>query len=289
VLALAIGSALALGTQFFVARLQLLSTIGEPMAFGQMLANLDDTLLLVLTSWLAFPLLALTLGIALAQGSAASYGNVDYKLARFYEELSAVTLKDFNAKLPNSVSFLMDRFMADLANVQRGRFAAATARRLMFDAARLLRQLAATVEGNDFDYMKRAAHIESAVGARHLKATIDSEGAVLTAGERYVVSMRFVELGPMNAETLPGANYVGGIYLTLHLFGEGICVEERTLSVYLPAVGQSSDAVLHIRALDSGPCALRIFVTEERKAEVLQSLLVELPVITSRPPQFAVT
>jgi hypothetical protein len=34
---------------------------------------------------------------------------------------------------------------------------------------------------------------------------------------------------------------------------------------------------------------LRIFVTEERKAEVLQSLLVELPVITSRPPQFAVT
>lgn len=279
VVGVAVFGALALATQFLAARQRLLLSIGQPSDFASMvLTALEGSLLLALSSWIAFPLLAAALGVALAQGSAASSGSVDYKLARVYEELLSKNLVHFARPLPQALILLMDRFAAHLRLVQRERLAVARAGRVMLSAAQALRQMAASAPIDPHDYVGLASEIETAAGARRLKVEIDDSDGPIVTGRRYALRLRFDEPASAHSESLEAPTSDGGYRLTLHLFGEGVEAEDRTLSTCLPPIGPSSEARTHITALTGGVCELRVFVTFEHGAEVLQSLRIAVPV-----------
>lgn len=297
VLGAALFGALALGTQFLVARQRLLLSLGQPSdVAGWLLMALDDSLWLALSSWLAFPLLAAALGVALAQGSAASSGGADYKLARVYEALSSQNLAYFARPLPPALTQLMERFAAHLRQVQQERLTAARTGRVMLDAAQALRQMADSAPTDARHYLGLASEIDAAAGARRLIADLDDSGGPLVAGGRYALSLRFdapaSEHSSPSAPSAPSTSLEppaaeAGHRLTLHLFGESIEVEDRSLALYLPATGPSSEARTHLTVLTPGVCALRVFVTYEHGAAVLQSLRIAVPVqaapLTARP------
>ncbi|MGS0757448.1 hypothetical protein ACVBEH_24085, partial [Roseateles sp. GG27B] len=227
-----------------------------------------------MSSWLAFPLLAAALGVALAQGSAASSGGADYKLARVYEALSSQNLAYFARTLPPALTQLMERFAAHLRQVQQERLTAARTGRVMLDAAQALRQMADSAPTDARHYLGLASEIDAAAGARRLIADLDDSGGPLMAGGRYALSLRFD--APASEHSSPSAPSTSlespaaeaGHRLTLHLFGESIEVEDRSLALYLPGTGPSSEAHTHFTVLTPGVCALRVFVTYEHGAAV---------------------
>jgi hypothetical protein len=105
----------------------------------------------------------------------------------------------------------------------------------------------------------------------------DSDGP-LVAGKRYALTLYFEASSLTRSASTESAASDAGHRMTLHLFGEGVDVEDSSLSVSLPGAGPSSEARTFITVLNAGGCALRVFVTYEHGAEVLQSLRIGVPV-----------
>ena len=290
VLALATGSCLAVAVQFYIAHLQFLNAIGQPLGVAeQLFARLDGTLLLALTSQFAFPLLATTLGFGLACGSAASRANVEYRLAKFYEELSSNSLRNLRAKLPSSVSGMLAHFAQQLDQVQQGRAAVSAARRALHQTAQLLRRLEERKRFPEFlgmpdehaRYGEIAAQVEAVLEARHFVATLEGVDTAPVVGETYTVSLHFSPAPNLSVQNVDPMSQ-SDTRLKFHLIGEGLIVQERTLAFHMPRTGPSPKVFARVTVSTSAG-ALRVYVTEEDSAEVLQEFLVSLAVSTQTP------
>ena len=94
VCATAVVSALNIGLEFVAARAVMVESAGLQAGWvDRLLVSLDSSLLMVMLSALAYPALAVSMGMSMAQGSAANTRRADYRLTRFYNELSARSLR----------------------------------------------------------------------------------------------------------------------------------------------------------------------------------------------------